>query len=140
MQSPEFRRVNLPNATSTEIANAVQLARSALGNTPVRNRHDVYVLASSAAQLLKRNIGLPVQACIFEFTSGTIAALDPYSAFMSSNQYDETMSQIEGNFVGLGVELRTHPDHLEIVSVIPANMQVIRILCRISAIRAMQKP
>ncbi len=121
LQSPEFCRVNLPNATSTEIANAVQLTRDALGSTPVRNRHDVYVLASSAAQLLNRNVGLPVQACIFEFTSGTIAALDPYSAFMSSNQYDETMSQIEGNFVGLGVELRTHPDHLEIVSVIPGG-------------------
>ena len=37
---------------------------------------------------------------------------------MSSNQYSETMSQIEGNFVGLGVELRTHQDHLEIVNVI----------------------
>ena len=37
---------------------------------------------------------------------------------MSSNQYTETMSQIEGNFVGLGVELRTHSDHLEIVNVI----------------------
>ncbi len=31
------------------------------------------------------------------------------------------MSQIEGNFVGLGVELRTHADHLEIVSVIPGG-------------------
>ena len=28
------------------------------------------------------------------------------------------MAQIEGNFVGLGVELRTNPDYLEIVSVI----------------------
>jgi carboxyl-terminal processing protease len=40
---------------------------------------------------------------------------------MSSNQYNETMSQIEGNFVGLGVELRTHSDHLKIVSVIPGG-------------------
>ena len=40
---------------------------------------------------------------------------------MSSNQYSETMSQIEGNFVGLGVELRTHAKDLEIVSVIPGG-------------------
>ncbi len=58
---------------------------------------------------------------MYEFVCGAISALDPYSAFMSSNQYSETMSQIEGNFVGLGVELRTHPDHLEIVSVIPGG-------------------
>ena len=40
---------------------------------------------------------------------------------MSNNQYTETMSQIEGNFVGLGVELRTHSNELEIVSVIPGG-------------------
>ena len=37
---------------------------------------------------------------------------------MTGNQYTETMAQIEGNFVGLGVELKTHPDFLEIIDVI----------------------
>jgi carboxyl-terminal processing protease len=61
---------------------------------------------------------LPIQTCVYEFTCGAIIALDPWSAFMTSNQYGETMSQIEGNFVGLGVELKTHPGSLEIVAVI----------------------
>lgn len=121
IQSPDFRKVNLPNVSTSEVDNVVGRTRTAILNQPVRNRHDLYVLASSTAKLLHRSIGLPVPSAIYEFTGGTIAALDPYSAFMSSSQYNETMSQIEGNFVGLGVELRTHADHLEIVSVIPGG-------------------
>ena len=32
--------------------------------------------------------------------------LDDYSTFLTRNQLDEVLSQIEGNFVGLGVELK----------------------------------
>jgi len=68
---------------------------------------------------VQRHLGVPLPAATFELISGAVASLDPYSAFMTANQYSETMSQIEGNFVGLGVELRTTPTSLEIVSVIP---------------------
>ncbi|HEX5105097.1 MAG TPA: S41 family peptidase, partial [Pirellulaceae bacterium] len=50
--------------------------------------------------------------------SGAAAALDEYSSFLTSGQMDEVFSQIEGNFVGLGVELKTEPEGLLIVSVI----------------------
>ena len=75
-------------------------------------------MAHSLANTLQQKVGLPGQATVYEFICGAISALDPYSGFMSSSQYGESMSQIEGNFVGLGVELRTHEDHLHIVSVI----------------------
>ena len=61
---------------------------------------------------------MPGQAAVYEFVCGAISALDPYSGFMSSSQYGESMSQIEGNFVGLGVELRTNDENLHIISVI----------------------
>jgi carboxyl-terminal processing protease len=92
--------------------------RDRLSKVSVNNRHDAYIVASSTAKSLRDSLGLQAQATAYEFVCGAISALDPYSAFMSSNQFSETMSQIEGNFVGLGVELRTHEDHLEIVSVI----------------------
>ena len=85
----------------------------------IDGRHDAYVVASTVSKRLNETVGLPIQSSIYEFTNGAIASLDPYSTFMSGSQYGEAMSQIEGNFVGLGVELRTHDDHLEIVNVIP---------------------
>ena len=121
MMAPEFRRINLPDVTTEQVRAAIIKVRKQLEATTVDSRHDAYLVATTTAQSLKQLLGLSTQGTVYEFVCGAISALDPYSAFMSSNQYSETMSQIEGNFVGLGVELRTHAEHLEIVSVIPGG-------------------
>ena len=121
MMAPEFRKVNLPGVTSEQVRSAILKVRKQLESTTVESRHDAYLVATTTAQTLNQTLNLSTQSTVYEFVCGAISALDPYSAFMSSNQYSETMSQIEGNFVGLGVELRTHADHLEIVSVIPGG-------------------
>lgn len=121
LMSPDFRQINLPNISDAQVRSTIMETRKRLESAVVNNRHDAYVVATDTAKHLESSIGLSRQATMYEFVCGAISALDPYSAFMSSNQYSETMSQIEGNFVGLGVELRTHDDHLEIVSVIPGG-------------------
>lgn len=119
--SPDFCERNLPGVDRDQIESGIMRNRKIADQTIVNNRHDAYTFAATISRSLEQQIGLRPQACTYEFVCGAISALDPYSAFMSSSQYSETMSQIEGNFVGLGVELRTHPDDLEIVSVIPGG-------------------
>ena len=121
LMTPEFVDQNLPGVTRKQIQAEILRNRQLADQTTVNDRQDVYRFANSVSRSLARNLGLSPQAATYEFICGAISALDPYSAFMSSNQYSETMSQIEGNFVGLGVELRTHSDDLEIVSVIPGG-------------------
>lgn len=116
--SEDFRKINLPQATPETVHQAILATRRRLESARVNQREDAYEVATDTARFLEAELGLSQQATIYEFICGAISALDPYSAFMSSNQYRETMSQIEGNFVGLGVELRTQPDYLEIVNVI----------------------
>ena len=118
LMSPDFQKVNLPGVSEHDVRSTIMATRKRLETAAVHTRHDAYMVATETAQFLNQSVGLSTQATMYEFVCGAISALDPYSAFMSSNQYSETMSQIEGNFVGLGVELRTHPDHLEIVNVI----------------------
>ena len=118
LMSPEFRDANLPNLSTEQIHQTILQTRERLRSARVTNRNEAYNVAVELSHDLNQSIGLSQQATIYEFVCGAISALDPYSAFMSSAQYGETMSQIEGNFVGLGVELRTHQDHLEIVNVI----------------------
>ena len=118
LMSPDFQSVNLPGITEESVHSTILATRKRLETASVHSRQDAYQVATETAHILKNSIGLSIQATMYEFVCGAISALDPYSAFMSSNQYTETMSQIEGNFVGLGVELRTHSDHLEIVNVI----------------------
>jgi carboxyl-terminal processing protease len=47
--------------------------------------------------------------------------LDPYSSFLSSGELSEVESQIEGNFVGLGIALQPHEVPLRILNVIPGG-------------------
>jgi carboxyl-terminal processing protease len=116
-----FVKHNLPHVDRTKIQPAIDEMNSVLGRYAIDSRQDAYMIANHVCRTMQRLLGMPVQSTVYEFTCGAIISLDPYSAFMTSNQYGETMSQIEGNFVGLGVELKTFPDHLLIVNVIPAG-------------------
>ena len=118
LSKQSFRQSNLKSVTYAQAKQAFENAVEKIQSRRVNTRHDVHAVAALVATDLETQIGLPSQASIYEFVCGAITALDPYSAFMSGHQYTETMSQIEGNFVGLGVELRTHQDRLEIVNVI----------------------
>ena len=74
-----------------------------------------------AADLAQRRLGLSPVAVVLEFTCGATNALDPYSAYLTPDQLAEVYSQIEGNFVGLGVELKMDGGFLTIVRVIPRS-------------------
>jgi carboxyl-terminal processing protease len=119
--SPEFRNQHVPNFTPSDVEAEIRNLRSIADQTIVSSRQDAYLFANAISRSLESRIGLCPQATQYEFICGAISALDPYSAFMTGDQYSETMSQIEGNFVGLGVELKTNTNELEIVSVIPGG-------------------
>jgi carboxyl-terminal processing protease len=119
LTNEDFVQKNLPRVSQASIDRSLLALRQSLANYTVSSRQDAYTVAVNTAKLMSEHLGLSATATTYEFVCGAISSLDPYSAFMSSNQYSETMSQIEGNFVGLGVELRTNENDLEIVSVIP---------------------
>ena len=56
-----------------------------------------------------------------EMAAAAVGGLDEYSAFLTTGQLDDLYAQIEGNFVGLGVELKSAPDGLLVVHVIPGS-------------------
>ena len=76
-------------------------------------------VAAQIAQLANRSIGVSETAVMLEFTSAAAGGLDHYSAFLTADQLRDIYSQIEGNFVGLGVELKADKGACLIVHVIP---------------------
>ncbi|MEQ1904553.1 MAG: S41 family peptidase [Pirellulaceae bacterium] len=118
LESPEFRDQHLQGVSLERIKDAFNSLTGSLKRVTVQKRVDANWVATQSAKLLRETIDLPEQATYMEFVCGAIAVLDPYSAYLSDTQYGETMSQIEGNFVGLGVELKSEADHLALVSVI----------------------
>ena len=105
--SPAFRQANQIRGTD-EVVQAFLRADPAAdeGARPSTIKREACEVAGNVARLAEQELGLRPPATVLEFTSGAACALDQYSCFLTSGQLDEVFSQIEGNFVGLGIELR----------------------------------
>ncbi len=113
-----FQQHNAKKIDAAKLQNAIKSIRHTLRSFPVSNRNDAYVVASSISRTMNEQLGISIQSSVYEFISGAVVALDPYSSFLTGTQYSETMSLIEGNFVGLGVELKTGKSALNIIDVL----------------------
>jgi carboxyl-terminal processing protease len=76
-------------------------------------RNTIVLVANTASQ----QIGLPSSAVVYEYIAGSVGLLDPYSTLLTPGEYREVMSQIDGNLIGLGVELWAEGSELRIVDV-----------------------
>lgn len=92
-----------------------------LGSRTLQSSRDLVAFASDVARLNESRAGLSPTATILEFVTAAAEGLDDYSSFLTADQLREVYSQIEGNFVGLGVELKAENGALLIVHVIPGS-------------------
>jgi carboxyl-terminal processing protease len=115
----KFLSTNGVQASSSQIDQFRAGLRQLATNSRIASRTDAVNVAGQAAQLGRRQLGLSESATILEFTAAAASALDHYSAFLTADQLRDIYSQIEGNFVGLGVELKADNGALLIVHVIP---------------------
>jgi len=83
----------------------------------IQNAEDLKATVAYVANVSSQQIGLQPSAVIYEYIAGAVGLLDPYSALLTPGEYREVMSQIEGNLIGLGVELWAEGIELRIVDV-----------------------
>jgi carboxyl-terminal processing protease len=103
--------------------------RRSLDQRKVRSHHEAQQLVTQAAYAAEQQIGIPARIVILEYACAAASSLDDYSSFLTGSQLDDVLSQIEGNFVGLGIELKAVSNSLLIVDVIlggPADHSGIR--------------
>jgi carboxyl-terminal processing protease len=121
LSEPAFAEKNLTRVAGDQLGNLAREIRQLATSRRVADRAQAVAHVDSIGRKLDERYGLSSRAVVMEFASGATAALDEYSGFLTGGQMDEVFSQIEGNFVGLGIELRTEPAGLFIVNVIPTG-------------------
>lgn len=116
-----FRSVHGLQLSETQIAayrrDLYQTVQQRAPNGP----NALAAVATNAARLAEQQLGLKGSAAVLEFATAAVGGLDDYSAYLTSDQLRDVYSQIEGNFVGLGVELKADNGALLIVHVIPGS-------------------
>jgi carboxyl-terminal processing protease len=108
----------LPEADPEAIERFQQTIHHHLQNRSTSTRFDLRANIAYVAEIARDEIGLDGTATVLEYLSGAVSTLDPYTRLLSPSQLDEMFSNIEGNFVGLGIELKAEPEYLQILSVI----------------------
>ncbi len=116
-----FLERNLPERNRSAVDGFRRELRRLVGLRVVNSRDDARDAVASAADLAQRRLRLPPSAVVLEYVCGAVSGLDPYSAYLTPDQWSEVHSQIEGNFVGLGIELEVQRGSLLIARVIPGS-------------------
>lgn len=119
LTEPTFTEQMLAGADAARVEHFRQTIHQQVKNRSTATRFDLRANVAVVAELARTEIGLSSAAAAFEFLGGAVSTLDPYTRLLSPSQLDEMFSNIEGNFVGLGIELKTESDCLQILSVIP---------------------
>ncbi len=134
---PTFLGANRLQASNDTINACRRELHDLTDNRAVRDRDEARVIVSQAAHLVGDRLGLSATSIILEYVSGAAGGLDEYSTFLTADQLNDLYSQIEGNFVGLGVELKAAEHALLIVNVIhgsPADRSGVKAGDRILAV------
>ena len=128
---------NVPQRNRPAIDAFRRELRTAIDGKVVNSRADARDAVAAAAGLAQQRLDITAAAVVLEYLCGATNALDPYSTYLTPDQLNDVYAQIEGNFVGLGVELKAQDGGLAIVRVIsgsPAEEAGIRAGDRILAV------
>jgi carboxyl-terminal processing protease len=116
-----FASRNLAAARPEQVEAVRAELRRAMDPARIESRRDARNAVHWAAYYANKELGMPAAAVVMEYVCGAANSLDDYSAFLSGGELKDTYAQIQGNFVGLGIELKGTKRGLLILRVIPGS-------------------
>jgi carboxyl-terminal processing protease len=114
-----FLERNLPGADVGKIDEFRYEIRRMMATELVQSREAAVDTVARVANLARERLGAEPVAVVLECMCGATNSLDTYSTYLTPDQLNDVYSQIEGNFVGLGIEIKAKEGALQIVRVIP---------------------
>jgi carboxyl-terminal processing protease len=120
LANDKFIAKNIPAADPQRIAQMRTVLREQYWNKPVPTREAAVATITEVCQLAQRHTGLHGGAVVQEYIFGGCNALDDYSNFLTPDRLNDLYGNIEGEFVGLGIEMKAELGKgLLLVNVLP---------------------
>ncbi|XZE22496.1 S41 family peptidase [Pirellulaceae bacterium SH449] len=117
LTEPDFLGKHVRNASRESVEEFRKNIHKSVFGRRITTAEELKQTATLVAKQAYDSIGLSTSAVIYEYVAGSIGLLDPYSALLTPGEYQEVMSGIEGNLIGLGIELWAEGTELRIVDV-----------------------
>jgi len=118
LRDSNFLKANLGDVSPEQVTQLRDALRRQRARVAAPDRASAKGQVLAACDLARDSIGLGDAAVILEFTYGACDALDDYTSYLTPDKLDDLYAMIDGNFVGLGVELKQDTEGLRIVGVI----------------------
>lgn len=74
-------------------------------NRRVAGRLEARMIVTEVCELAERELGLGSAPVVMEYLFGGCNALDDYSNFLTPDRYNDLFGSIQGEFVGIGIEM-----------------------------------
>jgi len=121
ISDPGFQSIHARQATPDRIAFFQRHVQHILEGRSIATLKDAETVAIWIVRAAQSVVGVPPAVSFLEMAAASVGGLDEYSAFLTTGQLNDLYAQIEGNFVGLGVELKSAEDGLLVVHVISGS-------------------
>jgi carboxyl-terminal processing protease len=118
LRDRNFVKTNAPGATPERVSWLRDALRDRRAQLSIPDRSSAIRLALASSELARQGIGMPSTPVFLEFICGACDALDDFTSYLTPDKLEDLYAMIDGNFVGLGVELKLDPQGLRLVGVI----------------------
>ena len=118
LRDPVFVKTNAPAASPERVDWLRDTLRQYRAQLNVPNRASAISLALLSSEAARQAIGMESTPVLLEFTCGACDALDDFTSYLTPDKLEDLYAMIDGNFVGLGVELKINKEGLLLVGVI----------------------
>ena len=106
LANKKFLAKNLPNVDPHRIKQMRKILREQFWNKPVPHRIAADQTVVEVCNLAREVLGLRGAAVALEYVFGGCNALDDYSSYLTPDRLNDLYGNIEGEFVGLGIEMK----------------------------------
>lgn len=115
-----FLEKHLPHADRESVVRMRSKLREEYWNRPVESQQAARHTVEEVCTVARRLLGLDGTAVVLEYVFGGCNALDDYSNCLTPNRLSDLYDNIDGEFVGLGIEMKSEMGKgLLLVNVLP---------------------
>ena len=106
LANDKFLTRNLPQADAAAVVRFRQMLRETYWNRPCEGTGNARALVADIGRQARSQLGLAETTVAMEYVFGGCNALDDYSTYLSPDRLADLYGNIEGEFVGLGIEMK----------------------------------
>jgi len=108
------------NTDTPELKQARRMLFEEYWNKPVSGPDAGRKIVLDVANRLERDLGIPKVPVILEYVFGGCNALDDYSSYLTPGKLADLYNNIEGEFVGLGIEMKSEEGKgIHLIEILP---------------------